>query len=127
MTSGTPFSLVLHDGAYDRLHYALVMASAAAAIGRRVTLLLAGDAVHLLAKTWQPPAEDATARAKGVAGIEELLDACNELGTRIIVCETALVLADLTTDDLRTDITWESGGFVSYLNAAGDDGQMLFI
>ena len=39
-------SLVIHSGDYSRMHYALVMASAATAIGKPVTILFAGASVQ---------------------------------------------------------------------------------
>jgi peroxiredoxin family protein len=124
---GSPFSLVLHDGQYDRVHYGLVMASAAAAIGRTVTILFAGSAVEVLQQSYVLPEQDNQFQARGVAGLEELLGACHELGSRVIVCETALAIADIKAVDLRTDLALETGGFVTYLNAIGEGGHSLFV
>jgi peroxiredoxin family protein len=121
------FSLVVHNGEFSRLHYALVMASAAAAIGRDVTILFAGQAVMSLAENYAPPAEDARNKFLGVASLNDLLMACHDLKARMIVCETALVQADLKATDLRSDLELETGGFVTYLTAIGTDGQSLFV
>jgi len=123
----TPFSLVLHDGQYERVHYGLVMASAAAAIGRAVTVLFAGSAVEVLQNSYVPPEQDMQFQARKVAGLEELLIACHELGARLIVCETALAIADTSAADLRTDLALKTGGFVTYLNAIGEGGHSLFV
>ena len=124
--SGPGLALVLHDGAFARLHYALVMASGAAAINRPVTLFFAGDAVAALQKTFTPPEEDDAYQRKGVAGFEELLDACSAFGVTIIACETALAIHGLTESDLNDELELSVGGFITFLNQAGDS-QMIFI
>jgi peroxiredoxin family protein len=121
------FSLVIHAGVFGRVHYGLVMASAAAAVGRSVTILFAGEAVAILASNYSPPDEDARNIALGIASFDELLSACHDLKVRMIVCETALAQARLKTEDLRTDLTLETGGFVTYLNATNAKGQSMFV
>ncbi len=52
MSDGQPpldkLSIVVHGGYFDKIHYALVMAAAAAAIGRPVTLFFTMGACHAL-------------------------------------------------------------------------------
>ena len=127
-TEGRALALAVHAGAFERVHYALVMASAAAAIGRSAVLFFTGEAVRALVD-WQdlPGAEqDARLVARGVAGFEELLEACRELGVRFIACEMALRAAGLRAEELRTDLPIEVAGVVTFLEAASD-GQLLFI
>lgn len=137
-----PLSIAVHAGEFDRVHYALVMASAAAASDRRVTLFFTGDAVHAVARGpgdapgWhrlraapdQAAARDAGLRARRVAGFEELLAACGELGVRLIVCEMALRAADLDPNAgvLRPDLELEIAGVVTFLNQ-GAGGALLFV
>ena len=127
MSQASPFSLVLHDGAFDRVHYGLIMASAAAAISRDVTILFAGSAVRILHTAFRPPEEDQHNVDRNIAGLEELLTACSDLGVRMIVCETALAMAEMKPEELRTDLGLQTGGFVSYLNAIGEGGHSLFV
>jgi peroxiredoxin family protein len=135
-------SIAVHAGAFDRVHYALVMASAAAASDRRVTLFFTGDAVRTVTRridngpgwhelTASPDgaaARDATLRTRRVAGFEELLAACGELGVRMIVCEMALRAAglDSSTDILRRDLKLEVAGVVTFLNQ-GAGGALMFV
>lgn len=124
-------SIVLHSGEYERAHYALAMASAAAAIARKTVILFAGEGVAsvVAAAGWlqldEAPERDALFRQRGIAGFEELLGACRDLSVRLIVCETALRAAGLDAAALRTDLTLEVGGIVTLLNAA--DGQLIFV
>jgi peroxiredoxin family protein len=120
-------SLVLHSGDYARMHYALVLASAAAAIGKPVTILFAGTSVKALAKTWRMPDEDHRVKALRVAGFEDLLTACRDLGARLLVCETALALNELKPAQLREDLPLEVAGAVTFLNDASAGGGLVFV
>jgi peroxiredoxin family protein len=133
-------AIAVHAGAFDRVHYALVMASAAAASDRRATLFFTGNAVIAATRRadgapgWHgleaPPegaaARDAAWRARQVAGFEELLAACRELGVRMIVCEMALRTAGLAPAVLRADLQPEVAGVVTFLQAAAG-GATLFV
>jgi peroxiredoxin family protein len=133
-------SIAVHAGAFDRVHYALVMASAAAASDRRVTLFFTGQAIAAVAGTtgtafgWYAleaapdgaRSRDATLRARGVAGFEELLSACRDLKVRMIVCEMALRAAGVEPQALRTDLTLERAGVVTFLNQ-GAGGALMFV
>lgn len=121
------FAVAIHDGSYDRVHYGLVMASAAAAIGRPTHLLFAGDSVKVLGTISAFPEQDMHNQSLGIASLDELLTACRDLGARLLVCETALLLADLEKNSLRDDLNLEIGGFVGFLNGAGSDAQLVFV
>jgi peroxiredoxin family protein len=129
--SGPSLSIVLHSGDYERAHYALAMASTAAAIGRKVAILFAGEGVAsvVTAAGWlqldDAPERDALFRQRGIAGFEELLGACRDLSIHLIICETALRAAGLDATSLRPDLTLQVGGIVTMLNAA--DGQLIFV
>jgi peroxiredoxin family protein len=129
-------AIAVHSGAFDRVHYALVMASAAAATDRKATLFFTGQAVRALhgAEGWHAlaaapegaMARDATLRTCQVAGFEELLAACGDLGVRLIVCEMALRAAALDAAGLRPDLKIEVAGVVTFLHAAAG-GQIVFV
>jgi peroxiredoxin family protein len=133
-------AIAVHAGAFDRVHYALVMASAAAASDRRAVLFFTGAAVAALTRRpdGQPgwhgleaapegaAARDAAWRAKRVAGFEELLAACRELRVRLIACEMALRVADLAPAALRDDLKPEVAGVVTFLHAAAG-GATVFV
>ena len=136
-------SVVVFSGDFDKVHYALVMAAAAAAIGTPVTLFFTMEACRALARpqaggepAWGAmdtgrgggAAElDAGFKARGVAAFEELLSACAEMGVRFMVCEMGLKAMDMARADLRDDIAIEEGGVVTFLYDASKDGAMLFI
>ena len=131
-------SVVVFSGDFERVHYALAMASAAAAVDRPTTLFFTMAACHALGKRltdgrpgWSAlpgaPGRDAEFAARGVATFEELFEACVDLKVTMMVCEMGLRAKDLTTDDLCQDFEHVEGGIVTFLNDASRDGAMLFI
>lgn len=137
-------SLVVFAGQFDRVHYALVMASAAAAIDTPVTLFFTMEAVRNILKpgdegehAWASQTTsmcletgadmDAGFQERGVADFETLLSACRDLGVRFMVCEMGLKALDLSRADIRPDLPIEMGGMVTFLNDAHKDGSVVFI
>ena len=93
MPPAEPLGILLLSGAHDRAHYAFVLATGAAALGRRVVLFASNAGCRALLADWSAlddAARDRTVRARGVAGFDELRDAARELGVRSIACEAGL-------------------------------------
>jgi len=131
-------SIVVFSGDFERVHYALAMASAAAAVDRPTTLFFTMGACHALAKRladgkpgWSAMTgaveRDAEFEERGVATFEELFDACIGLDVKVMVCEMGLRAMGLTADDLHQDFQHHKGGIVTFLNDASSDGGLLFI
>lgn len=127
-------SIVVFSGDFERVHYALVMASAAAAIGRRATLFFTMEASRALLKpgpngqdAWRGGEKDRAYVENGIAGFEELLQSCAALGVRFLVCEMGLRALNIGRGDLRDDLGIEEGGVVTFLNDASAKGSMVFI
>ena len=134
-------SLVLLSGSFERVHYALCMASAAAALERPVTLFVTLGALRALvaadahgrpgwmglpvadepaaAATVDGAALDARNRARGVAGFEELLQTCASLEVEFMICEMGLRTLGLTPEALRSDVRLEPGGLATLLARGG--------
>jgi peroxiredoxin family protein len=124
MAETPPLGLVLLDGAYERVHYGLAMAASALAVNRPVVLFFTNAALLALKgqQGWRnlagdAAAQDAARRKAGVAGLEELLDACAALGAKFIACEMGLRSMALEANDLRNDIDIEIAGLVTFYNA----------
>jgi len=123
-------ALALHSDAPDRLHYALVLAAAEAAIDRPTLLFFAGPSI--LIATTQPGwrgapgavAFQARCEAEGIAGFPELLEACAALGVQRLACELAVSLAGLTPERLEADVG--VAGAVTFLSRA-KDYETLFV
>jgi peroxiredoxin family protein len=134
-------SLILLSGSFERVHYGLAMASAAAALARPVTLFATHAAIRafLAAGADGRPgwaglplgpdlagseiadglALDGRNRERGVAGFEELLQACAGLGVEIIVCEMGLRAQGLAAAALRSDLPIQRAGLATLLARPG--------
>ena len=138
-------SVVVFSGEFDKVHYALVMASGAQASNRETTLFFTMGACHALLKKdergaypWREMelsnqggggnggARDDQFKGLGVGAFEELLSACVDMGVKFMVCEMGLRAEGLTRADLRDDVPFEEGGVVTFLNDASKDGSILF-
>lgn len=136
-------SLIINSGDFDKVHYALAMASAAVAINVPATLFFTMEAIRALKKSgaaespgWHAlraaDGRDAAAvddefASRGVARFDELLEACRDLGAVFMVCDMGLRAIGLELADLREDIDYSEGGLVTFLNDARADGAMVFI
>ncbi|MEE8516396.1 MAG: hypothetical protein V3T02_07145 [Alphaproteobacteria bacterium] len=141
-------SVVVFSGDFHRIHYALAMAAAAAAVNRPVTLFFTMGAIRALGKAapggapgWHdtpvtPGIADgcATAEAadgqfasRGIASFDELLSACISFEVKFMVCEMGLRAVDMTVADLRRDITYTEGGIVSFLADASNHGATILV
>lgn len=120
----TSLGILLLDGTHERGHYALVAATAAAALGRSVTLFgtNAGCRLLLRGSPLLSDPREALIEARGVAGIGTLLEAAAEIGVRRIACEAGLRAEGLTGAMLADGV--EVAGIATFLNAVGS-GQIL--
>jgi peroxiredoxin family protein len=134
-------SLVLLSGDFERVHYALCMASAAAALERPVTLFVTLGALRAFTAEdakrrpgWMRlpigrdlavlevadgGALDARNRGRGVAGFEELLQSCRGLGVEFMACEMGLRALGLEPGALRGDLELQPGGLATLLARGG--------
>ena len=86
-------SILLLSGTHERAHYALALAAGAAALGRRTLIFATNRGCLALATDWSgldDAARDATIRARGVAGLEDLREACLELDVALRACAAGL-------------------------------------
>jgi peroxiredoxin family protein len=117
--------LLLLSGSHDRVHYAFVLASGAAALGRSVVLFASNRGCLGLAKDWSgldDAVRDARVQAAGVAGLDELREASIELGVRLIACEAGLRSEAIDLGLLLPQT--EVAGVVTFLSAVGG-GQIV--
>lgn len=129
MAEGRPekLNLIVFSGEPEKVHYAFVLASGAAAIDLPVTLFFTMEACRAIGAAADWEAFDANCRAKGVATFTELREACVALGARFLVCEMGLKAIGMERNELRGDLPIEIGGVVTFLNGASARGSMLFI
>ena len=114
--------VLLISGGHERAHYAFVLATGAAAIGRNVVLFATNEGCHALCADISAFAEaDTLATTRGVAGLSELRTAAVDLGVRLIACEAGLRLAAIT-QELAEHV--EVAGVVTFLESVRG-GQVI--
>jgi len=121
-----PLGILLLSGGHERAHYALVLATGAAALGREVTLFAtnAGCRLFLADAPLLADPREALLAGRGVATLAALLEAAGELGLRRIACEAGLRAEALAGAPLAPGV--EVAGVATFLAAIGE-GQMLSV
>lgn len=114
---GETLGILLISGGHERAHYAFVVATGAAAIGRAVTLFATNEGCRALLRDIEDTSRDEAVRAVGVAGLQELRDAAIELGVRLLACDSGLAMAGLDPDALLPAV--EVTGVPTFLAATG--------
>lgn len=110
MNKRKPLFILISDQRADQVHFAMMAASAAAAISRPVTLFFAKGAVNtVVTDGWKKmmdrrgmpgPDMDHRLAARGVADMPVMMDACMAMNVRFLVCENSLKEEGLTSKDL---------------------------
>jgi peroxiredoxin family protein len=117
--------ILLVSGTHERAHYAFVLASGAAALGRQVVLFATNAGCHALLEDWsglEDAGREALTHSRGVAGFGELRAAAREMGVRMIACEAGLRMAGLDGAALAEGV--ERAGVATFLEAA-QSGQIV--
>ena len=119
--------ILLLSGSHERTHYAFVLASGAAALGRRVMVFASNAGCRALLEDWsglEAAERDAVVQSRGVAGLDTLREASRELGVRLIACEAGLRAEALESAPLFAGV--EVAGVATFLEAVGE-GVILTI
>jgi peroxiredoxin family protein len=123
-------SIIVRSGKYEDVHYALAMAAAAIAVNKPAVLFFTMSGIHALQGP-PPPLEgwerDAQNKQRGVGDFETLLQACVELGVRIIVCEMGLRSLAIDRTSLRADVPFTVAGIVTLLEETKPGMHLLEI
>ena len=113
-----PLGILLISGGHERAHYALVVAAGAAAMGRLVCVFATNEGCRALLADragLDDAGRDAAVMARGVAGLDELLGAADELGVRLMACDAGLAMAGIAAGALRPGV--EVAGVPTFLAA----------
>ncbi len=117
--------ILLLSGRHDRAHYAFVLATGAAALGREVVLFATNAGCHALLADWsglEDAERDACIQSRGVAGLDELREAAAELPVRLIACEAGLRAEGLEGRALLPGV--DIAGIATFFDAVGE-GKLL--
>lgn len=122
MVARRGLAIILSEASHARLHAALTLACAAAALGRPVRLFFHGESVAALSieRHWQG---DAVYRAVGLPSVAELVDNAIGLGVGVMACQTGLQLVGMAAVGLAEGI--ETGGMVAFLADARADELLM--
>jgi peroxiredoxin family protein len=122
--SAATLGVLLRSGGHEAAHYALVLATGAAAIGRPAVIFATNAGLALLRHDAPLAADprEALIEARGVAGIATLLDAARELSVRLIACEAGLRAEAIPPDALAPGV--EVAGVVTFFSVVGA-GQIV--
>lgn len=131
MAEPRTLGIVIQSGRVDRVHYALLFAAGAAAVGRPVVLFftMAGcKALQGLGALL--PSEDGLAApdydhdltAKGIAGFDELWESLEALGARFQACDSGLIASGIQAPN-GVEVT----GVVGFLADVGAEAQLLWV
>ena len=127
MASPDKLSLIVQSSDFDRVHYALVIASAALATGKPVTLFFTMEGIRALTLNFVDAKAEAALKQKQLATFEELLAACTEMGASFMFCEMGLRVSRVKREQFRSDIEIREGSVVSFIADASSSGAMLYI
>ena len=120
-------SLIIQSGEFNRVHYGLVMASAALATGKDVTLFFTMDGTRAITPGFADVPQETVLAQQNLATFEELLAACAEMDATFMVCEMGMRATAVGRGQLRTDIKITEGSAVSFLADASANGAILYI
>jgi peroxiredoxin family protein len=125
-------SIVVYSGDFGRVHYAMMMAAAAAALDRPVTLFFTMGAVQALRRPdgWVNLAGaewDEHLKERNIADFETLLQSAAQMDVTFMVCEAGLKAEDMKAGDLRDDLDIDVTGLVTFFNQTEAMGQTLFV
>jgi peroxiredoxin family protein len=100
--------ILLLSGDHARAHYAFVLASGAAALGRKVVVFATNAGCRALLTDWSGLMEaerDQLVMTRGVAGLDELREAAVSLGVELLACDAGLRSEAIAPEALRPDVT----------------------
>ena len=120
-------SLIVQSGDFERVHYALVVASAALATGKSVTLFFTMEGTRALLPGFTDVTQETMLAQKNLATFEELIAACAELHATFMVCEMGMHATAISRTQFRPDIDIAEGSAVSFIADASADGAILYV
>mgnify|MGYP003700772087 CR=1 FL=1 len=128
-------TIIVQTRALDRVHYALMLAAANAAVGAPTAIFFGIEGVHALGgggfDGLRTAAGEVSAdylkrvSASGGASPDDLLTALAELEVWIAACDTGLAVAEMSPADLRSDIAIDVTGLTDVLSKS--DGRLIYV
>ena len=114
--------MLLISGGHERAHYAFMVATAAAAMGRHVVVFATNEGCRGLSGAMTDDPHEAAVVATGVAGLQELRTASLELGVQLMACDSGMRMAGIDVNSLIPGV--DVSGLPAFLSAVGA-GQIV--
>tara|TARA_B100001123_G_C15176463_1_gene973538 strand:+ start:526 stop:924 length:399 start_codon:yes stop_codon:yes gene_type:complete len=124
-------SLIVFEGEFTRVHYALSIAAVSAAADKKTVLFFAGNACVCLTKNlgWKNlknSNKNLDYINLGQPDFEQILKSCIDLSVSFMICEMGLSLLKIKKNLLRNDVNISEGGLFTFLQDSSK-GQIIFI
>ncbi|MGZ8998053.1 MAG: hypothetical protein ACXW2T_04255 [Allosphingosinicella sp.] len=114
-------SIVVAGQDPDRLHAALSVAAAWAALDRPARIFLQAESVALLRPSQRDGERER--REAGIPALTELIEESLARGASVTACQSGLALAGLSAEDLPAGV--DTGGLVDFLARSRPDDQLM--
>jgi len=121
MPSLQGLSIVVSGEDCARLHAALSMAAAWAALDRPARIFLQAESVALLRESRGE--DDRKRRDAGLPTLAELLEESLALGVSVTACQSGLAFVGLSAEDLPDGV--DMGGLIDFLARSSPDDQLM--
>lgn len=130
-------AVFINTASYDRVSFALGLASAAAALGSEVYILFGYGGLVRLRKGFVDKVEDETdswikeqiksgLQRGGVTKISESLEILRRLGGKVYACPAAMALHNLSREDLIDELD-EVRGIVEFIREDARGATMIYV
>ncbi len=116
-------TIIVVEASTVRLHAALSIAAASAALGAPTRLHLHGEAARMIAPPLVADEDDGHAAA-GLPILAQMLDEALSLGVAISACQTGVAMAAI--DAAALDARIEASGLVAVMAALGE-GRLITV
>ena len=130
-------ALIINSASYDRVAYALTIASTSAAVGKEVHVLFTYGAILRLRKgkadeigeetdTWIRECVTLGLVTGAIPKISELLDNLKKFGGKVYTCVSAMALHNIMEDELTEEVNGVIG-ITTFLEKAEGASTTLYV
>jgi len=130
-------ALIINTASYERVAFALTLATAFSALGEKVSVLFSYGGILRLRKghedeigeetnSWMKKDSFARKREDNLPKISEQLKLLRSFGGKVYACPAAMAFHNLTRDELTDDLD-DVRGLVSFLIEDAKDGMLIYV
>jgi peroxiredoxin family protein len=130
-------AIIINSASYDRVAYALSIASTSAALGKEVHVLFTYGAINRLVKGKADEIGDETSawirktivegsKKGSIPKISEMLNNLNKFGGKVYACVAGMALHNIVKDELTEQVE-EVTGIAAFLEKVEGASTMLYV